>query len=67
MTKDEALQSTGRAENELINLALQFAIANVVEWRNHAFNKEGFKFYDNLLNAFCAILHERENRKGDEK
>jgi hypothetical protein len=64
MTKAEAIRNTEYTENELINLALTMAIQQSRAWRNESDVIESWDHYENLMNAFSAILLERQ---GNEK
>ena len=59
MTKAEAIKNTEYTENGLINLALTMAVQNTREWRNQSEDIESWEHYDNLMNAFSAILTDR--------
>jgi hypothetical protein len=61
MTKAEAIRNTEYTENDLINLALTMAVQQSREWRNQSDDSESWEHYENLMNAFSAILTERQN------
>lgn len=63
MTKAEAIRNTEYTENELINLALMMAVQSSRMWRDHSDDEESWDHYENLMNAFSAILDERLGRK----
>ena len=63
MTKAEAIKNTEYTENDLINLALTMAVQHSREWRNQSDDIESWKHYENLMNAFSAILTERQNNE----
>ena len=61
MTKAEAIQNTEYTENDLINLALTMAVQQCRAWRNESDDINSWDHYENLMNAFSAILTERKN------
>ena len=63
MTKAEAIRNTEYTENDLINLALTMAVQQSREWRNESDESETWEHYENLMNAFSAILTERQNNE----
>ena len=63
MTKAEAIRNTEYTENDLINLALTMAVQHSREWRNQSDDIEAWEHYENLLNAFSAILTERQSNE----
>ena len=63
MTKAEAIKNTEYTENDLINLALTMAVQNSREWRNKSDDIESWEHYENLMNAFSAILTDRMNNE----
>ena len=63
MTKAEAIRNTEYTENDLINLALTMAVQHSREWRNQSDDIESWEHYENLLNAFSAILTERQSNE----
>ena len=63
MTKAEAIKNTEYTENDLINLALTMAVQNTREWRNQSEDSESWEHYENLMNAFSAILLDRQNNE----
>lgn len=63
MTKAEAIRNTEYTENDLINLALTMAVQNSREWRNQSDDSESWEHYENLMNAFSAILTERQSNE----
>ena len=63
MTKAEAIRNTEYTENDLINLALTMAVQQSREWRNESDESESWEHYENLMNAFSAILTERQNNE----
>ena len=63
MTKAEAIKNTEYTENDLINLALTMAVQHSREWRNQSDDIESWEHYENLMNAFSAILTERQNNE----
>ena len=60
MTKEEAIKKTEYTENDLINLALMMAVQRSREWRNQSDDSVTWDHYENLTNAFSAILSERK-------
>lgn len=64
MTKEEAIRNTEYTENELINLALMMAVQSSKMWRGQSDDEESWDHYENLMNAFSAILDERLGKKG---
>ena len=60
MTKAEAIRNTEYTENELINLALTMAVQQCKAWRNESEDIHSWDHYEALLNAFSAILAERQ-------
>ncbi len=63
MTKTEAIRNTEYTENDLINLALTIAMQQSREWRNQSDDSESWEHYENLMNAFIAILTERQSNE----
>ena len=63
MTKTEAIRNTEYTENDLINLALTMAVQHSREWRNQSDDSESWEHYENLMNAFSAILTERQSNE----
>ena len=63
MTKAEAIKNTEYTENDLINLALTMAVQKTREWRNQSEDSESWEHYENLRNAFSAILLDRQNNE----
>ena len=63
MTKAEAIRNTEYTENDLINLALTMAVQHSREWRNQSDDSEAWEHYENLMNAFSAILTERQSNE----
>ena len=61
MTKAEAIRNTEYTENDLIKLALTMAVRQSREWRNQSDDSEAWEHYENLMNAFSAILTERQS------
>ena len=61
MTKAEAIRNTEYTENDLINLALTMAVQQCRAWRNESDDINSWDHYENLMNAFSAILTERQN------
>ena len=63
MTKTEAIRNTEYTENDLINLALTMAVQQSRAWRNESEDIHSWDHYDNLMNAFSAILTERQSNE----
>jgi len=63
MTKAEAIKNTEYTENDLINLALTMAVQQCRAWRNESDDIHSWDHYDALLNAFSAILTERQGNE----
>ena len=63
MTKTEAIRNTEYTENDLIKLALTMAVRQSREWRNQSDDSESWEHYENLMNAFSAILTERQSNE----
>lgn len=63
MTKAEAIRNTEYTENDLINLALTMAVQQSRAWRNESEDIHSWDHYDNLMNAFSAILVERQGNE----
>ena len=63
MTKTEAIRNTEYTEHDLINLALTIAMQQSREWRNQSDDSESWEHYENLMNAFIAILTERQSNE----
>ena len=60
MTKQEAISKTEYTESELIDLAITMAVQRCKEWRTASEDIEGWDHYEDLKNAFEAILEERK-------
>lgn len=63
MTKAEAIKNTEYTENDLINIALVMAEYKSKEWRDQSDDIESWEHYENLMNAFSAILTDRMNNE----
>ena len=63
MTKAEAIKNTEYTESDLINLALTMAVQQCRAWRNESDDINSWDHYDALLNAFSAILLDRQNNE----
>lgn len=65
MTKNEAIRNTEYTEEQLIDLALAFAIQEMRKFRQEAEKEndaEAFDHYENLRLAFGAIYDERMSK-----